>query len=192
MSVQSLLCNDDGSGSSCLEPAETLDVESADGTNPTYKRVIRSQSVIHDADKVMLATLEAVELDLLTGNAKDRHTAKLNKLRSKVNLFVARAAAAANTVAAKKARVNFEMEDVMRLCHSRTLQEHQFRDKAINSGNTKLALVAGSYNDGFTASSCKHDLYQVKCWLDDVYPTLPKFVGEEKWEQERVINILKK
>lgn len=151
MSVESLLCNDDGSGSSCLEPAETLDVESADGTNPTYKRVIRSQSVIHDADKVMLATLEAVELDLLTGNAKDRHTAKLNKLRSKVNLFVARAAAAANTVAAKKARVNFEMEDVMRLCHSRTLQEHQFRDKAINSGNTKLALVAGSYNDGFTA-----------------------------------------
>lgn len=52
--------------------------------------------------------------------------------------------------------------------------------------------AASPYNDGFTASACKHDLYQVKCWLEDVYPTLPKFVGEEKWEQERVINILKK
>ena len=52
--------------------------------------------------------------------------------------------------------------------------------------------AASPYNDGYTASTCKHDLYQVKRWLDDVYPTLPKFAGEEKWEQQRVIDLLKK
>jgi hypothetical protein len=60
----------------------------------------------------------------------------------------------------------------------------ELRSAAVNA--------ASSYNDGWTAMMCKHDLYQVKCWLDDVYPTLPKFSGEEKWEQERVISILKK
>jgi hypothetical protein len=102
------------------------------GNPPPSKRLVRSQSEIHDADKVMLATLEAVVKESITGNAKDRHTAKLNKLRSKIILFVARAAAAASSVAAKKARVNFESEDIMRLCHSRLLQKHQFRDKAVN------------------------------------------------------------
>jgi hypothetical protein len=47
-------------------------------------------------------------------------------------------------------------------------------------------------NDGWTQMSCKHQLYQLKCLLDDVYPTLPTFAGEEKWEQQRVIDLLKR
>ena len=47
-------------------------------------------------------------------------------------------------------------------------------------------------NDGWTQMGCKHQLYQLKCLLDDVYPTLPTFVGEEEWEQQRLVNILKR
>lgn len=49
-----------------------------------------------------------------------------------------------------------------------------------------------AYNDGWTAASCKRELYRVKCWLEDVYPTLPHFTGEEEWEQERMVDILKR
>lgn len=52
--------------------------------------------------------------------------------------------------------------------------------------------VKSPYNDGWTAASCKRELYLVKCWLEDVYPTLPHFTGEEKWEQERMVDILKR
>jgi uncharacterized membrane protein len=56
-----------------------------------------------------------------------------------------------------------------------------------------LAAESGSpYNDGWTASRCKHELYRVKCYLDDVYKTLPKFTDEEEWEKERVVELLKK
>lgn len=52
--------------------------------------------------------------------------------------------------------------------------------------------INSAYNDGWTQMGCKYQLYQLKCLLDDVYPTLPTFVGEEKWEQERIVNILKR
>jgi hypothetical protein len=55
-----------------------------------------------------------------------------------------------------------------------------------------VAEINSPYNDGWTQMACKHELYQLKCWLDDVYPTLPEFVGEEAWEQERIVDILKK
>lgn len=47
-------------------------------------------------------------------------------------------------------------------------------------------------NDGWTASGCKRDLFQVKCLLDDIYADLPKFVGEEAWEQQRLMDLLKR
>jgi hypothetical protein len=57
----------------------------------------------------------------------------------------------------------------------------------------RLYLEASSpYNDGWTASSCKHDLYRVKCLIDDMYKQLPTFVGEEEWEKERVAELLKR
>jgi hypothetical protein len=63
---------------------------------------------------------------------------------------------------------------------------------AQESIRTSLIEIASPYNDGWTSSSCKHDLYLLKCWLDDEYAKLPTFVGEEAWEQERLLEILKK
>lgn len=55
-----------------------------------------------------------------------------------------------------------------------------------------IGEINSAHNDGWTQMSCKHQLYQLKCLLDDVYPTLPEFVGEHEWEQQRLITILKK
>ena len=55
-----------------------------------------------------------------------------------------------------------------------------------------LGEIHSPYNDGWTSSSCKHDLYMLKCWLEDEYEKLPTFVGEELWEQDRLVEILKK
>lgn len=59
-----------------------------------------------------------------------------------------------------------------------------------------LAEISSPYNDGFTSSYCKQELYQLKCWLDDEYNRLPTFTGEEQWEQKRmqeqVLDILKR
>lgn len=70
-----------------------------------------------------------------------------------------------------------------------------FRKPDLNSAlqaiRTSLAEIHSPYNDGWTSSSCKRELYLLKCWLDDEYRRLPTFVGEDAWEQERVIHILK-
>jgi hypothetical protein len=55
-----------------------------------------------------------------------------------------------------------------------------------------LVEIHSPYNDGWTSSSCKHDLYLLKCWLEDEYQRLPIFVGEETWEQERILDVLKR
>ena len=55
-----------------------------------------------------------------------------------------------------------------------------------------LVEIRSPYNDGFTASCCKKDLYVLKSWLEDEYKRLPNFAGEEAWEQERVVEILKR
>ena len=55
-----------------------------------------------------------------------------------------------------------------------------------------LVEITSPYNDGWTSMSCKHDLYLLKCWLEDRYEQLPHFAGEEEWEQERIIETLKK
>jgi hypothetical protein len=48
-----------------------------------------------------------------------------------------------------------------------------------------------AHNDGFTAFSCKQELYLLKCYIEDQYKDLPTFSGEEEWEQSRIINKLK-
>jgi hypothetical protein len=66
-----------------------------------------------------------------------------------------------------------------------------------DAGRAQLAVrqiieeIRSPYRDGFTQSYCKRDLYMLKCWLEDEYSKLPTFIGEDKWEQERVIQILK-
>lgn len=57
----------------------------------------------------------------------------------------------------------------------------------------KLSVaVRDPRNDGWTASGCKHELYQLKCFIDDIYRDLPTFVGEEQWEQQRLVVIMKR
>ena len=65
-------------------------------------------------------------------------------------------------------------------------------DSAQQTIRACMAEIRSSYNDGWTASGCKRDLYVLKSWLDDEYNRLPVFAGEQQWEQERLINILKK
>jgi len=57
---------------------------------------------------------------------------------------------------------------------------------------TSLIEIHSPHNDGWTQSSCKQELYVLKCWLEDEYKKLPTFTGEEVWEQERLITLLKK
>jgi hypothetical protein len=52
--------------------------------------------------------------------------------------------------------------------------------------------INSPYNDGFTASTCKRELYRLKCLIEDLYNSTPKFVDEETWERDRVYEILKK
>lgn len=54
-----------------------------------------------------------------------------------------------------------------------------------------MAEVASPYNDGFTSAEIKKDLYDIKCFLDERYPKLPTFAGEEDWEKQRVLRVLK-
>ena len=55
-----------------------------------------------------------------------------------------------------------------------------------------MTEIGSPYNDGFTSAYCKKDLYVLKSWLEDEYKRLPTFVGEEAWEQERLVEILKR
>lgn len=66
-----------------------------------------------------------------------------------------------------------------------------FTDAVTEIGRA-LTEIHSPYNDGFTASTVKKDLYILKCWLNDEYEKLPSFVGEKEWEKERLINLLKK
>jgi hypothetical protein len=64
--------------------------------------------------------------------------------------------------------------------------------KVVSEVHRCVQQINSPYNDGWTQMGYKHQLYQLKCLLDDVYPTLPDFVGEHKWEQQRLIDLLKK
>jgi len=64
-------------------------------------------------------------------------------------------------------------------------------ESAYSAIRSSLVEISSPYNDGWTSSSCKHELYMLKCWLEDEYSKLPTFTGEDKWEQEQVIKILK-
>jgi len=57
---------------------------------------------------------------------------------------------------------------------------------------TSLVEIRSPYNDGWTSQACKRELYLLKSWLDDEYKKLPTFLGESRWEQERLLEILKK
>jgi hypothetical protein len=52
--------------------------------------------------------------------------------------------------------------------------------------------ASSPYNDGFTASGCKQDLYQLKCIIEDLYQDTPTFANEEEWHQQRTMELLAK
>ena len=65
-------------------------------------------------------------------------------------------------------------------------------DAAYSAIRTSLGEIHSPYNDGWVQSSCKQELYLLKCWLEDEYSKLPTFAGEEVWGQERLLKLLKK
>jgi hypothetical protein len=65
-------------------------------------------------------------------------------------------------------------------------------EDAYSAVRTALVEINSPYNDGFTGFACKQELYQLKCWIEDGYNSLPTFSGEETWEQQRIVDILKK
>jgi hypothetical protein len=65
-------------------------------------------------------------------------------------------------------------------------------ENAYSAIRSSLGEIHSPYNDGWTASACKQELYVLKCWLEDEFKELPTFVEEEVWEQERLIKLLKK
>ena len=65
-------------------------------------------------------------------------------------------------------------------------------DQAARAIGASLVEIRSPYNDGWTSAACKKELYLLKSWLDDEYKKLPTFFEEAQWEQERIIQILKK
>lgn len=64
-------------------------------------------------------------------------------------------------------------------------------DDAWTSIRRSISEIRSPYNDGYTSSYCKKDLYLLKCWLEEEYNRLPKFADEKDWDQERLIEKLK-
>jgi len=58
----------------------------------------------------------------------------------------------------------------------------------------ELARNASSpYSDGFTQCTYKHDLYVLKCFIEDEYKRCPEFPQQEaEWERDRLMEILKR
>ena len=55
------------------------------------------------------------------------------------------------------------------------------------------SLASDIRADGFTQCTCKHRLYLLKCLIEDLYNQCPEFPSQEKeWEQERLIQLLKR
>jgi hypothetical protein len=71
-----------------------------------------------------------------------------------------------------------------------------FRQPNLASARNDISRCLGEihspYNDGWTQMSCKQELYMLKCWLEIEYNKLPTFAGEEKWEQNKILEILKR
>lgn len=52
--------------------------------------------------------------------------------------------------------------------------------------------ICNPYNDGWVASGCKHDLFQIKCLIEDLYADTPTFTVENEWHEKRLVELLKK
>jgi hypothetical protein len=54
-------------------------------------------------------------------------------------------------------------------------------------------MASDPHSDGFTACTYKHDLYILKCFIEDEYKRCPEFPQQEaEWGQVRLMEILKR
>lgn len=71
-----------------------------------------------------------------------------------------------------------------------------FRKPRVDQAALQIATCAAEakspFNDGWTAMSAKKDLVQLKWLIEDLLEDCPVFVGEEEWEQARLIELLKR
>ena len=58
--------------------------------------------------------------------------------------------------------------------------------------NNLASYVQSKTTDTTTAQGCKRELYLLKCLLEDLLAECPEFEQEKLWEQERMLEILKK
>lgn len=72
----------------------------------------------------------------------------------------------------------------------------KYKDWDVNNISRQLRSihhqVSNPYNDGFTASGCKKDLFQLKCLIDDLYSNTPTFSNEGEWQEQRTVELLKR
>lgn len=69
--------------------------------------------------------------------------------------------------------------------------KRQFEVEEIEHEIIRIGIEAtSSYNDGFVQCGCKHNLYKLKCLLEDILKTCPEFEEEKDWEKERVYELL--
>lgn len=54
------------------------------------------------------------------------------------------------------------------------------------------AEACSPYNDGWTAMACKKDLVELKWLIEDLLENCPTFIGEEEWDQNRLVELLKR
>lgn len=65
-------------------------------------------------------------------------------------------------------------------------------DQAVLFVRNCAGEARSSYNDGWTAMACKKQLVELKWLIEDLLEDCPTFVGEEVWEQERLMTLLKR
>lgn len=73
-------------------------------------------------------------------------------------------------------------------------EEVQYVPHEVVSAIKELARNASSpHSDGFSACAYKHDLYILKCFIEDMYKSCPDFPQQEaEWEKDRLMEILKR
>lgn len=65
-------------------------------------------------------------------------------------------------------------------------------EDAVSQIRLCAAEASSPFNDGWTSMSCKKNLVELKWLIEDLLETCPTFIGEEAWEQERLMELLKR
>ena len=71
-------------------------------------RKVLGHREIHDGEQAELATLELIPMESLSEHKRTLLTAKIAKIKLKVNLYIAKIALQSEAAQAKKIRTNFE------------------------------------------------------------------------------------